>query len=61
MLPDPSTYLVLTHWHWDHLFGQTVANLGNNRDRILVMLPETLGAPLDEEQLEMIDAFLAGL
>lgn len=43
------------------MIGQTVASLGNKRESILANVSETLGTPLDEGQLEIVDAFLAGL
>ena len=43
------------------MIGQTVAHHGPSRDRILARVSETLGVPLDEEQLEIVDAFLVGL
>ena len=41
--------------------GQKVANEGNNRGKIIVDLQETFNKLLDEEQIEIVDAFLAGL
>lgn len=43
------------------IIGQAVERLGNNREALVAELPEALGTSLDEEQLEIVDAFLAGL
>jgi glyoxylase-like metal-dependent hydrolase (beta-lactamase superfamily II) len=40
--------------------GQTVQQLGDQRVLILQALTETIG-PLDDDQLELVDAFLVGL
>lgn len=41
--------------------GRQVEQRGDSREAILVDLPAIFGAPLDEEQIEIVDAFLAGL
>ncbi len=41
--------------------GQKVAEIGDNRERILLDLHGTLDKPLNEEHFEIVDAFLAGL
>lgn len=41
--------------------GAAVARAGDDRERVLGLLPGLLRAPLDEEHIEIADAFLAGL
>jgi len=41
--------------------GQTVARLGDDREAILAALPKALERPLEADDLEIADAFLAGL
>jgi glyoxylase-like metal-dependent hydrolase (beta-lactamase superfamily II) len=41
--------------------GQEVERLGDNRELILQELQGTVGGSLDEDHLEIVDAFLAGL
>jgi glyoxylase-like metal-dependent hydrolase (beta-lactamase superfamily II) len=41
--------------------GQTVERLGDNRESILVALPQALEGPLEADHIEIADAFLAGL
>jgi len=41
--------------------GKQVDQIGNNRELLLQNLVDELGAPLDEEGIELVDSFLAGL
>ena len=41
--------------------GKKVNEIGKNREKVLSVLQEMFGGPLDEEQLEFVDYFLAGL
>lgn len=41
--------------------GRTVESQGQDRGAILAALPGMLGTPLDDDQVAMVDAFLAGL
>jgi hypothetical protein len=41
--------------------GQEVERLGNDRDGIVQGLEHSTGRPLAEEDLEIVDAFLAGM
>lgn len=41
--------------------GQRVESVGRNRERILSELEEAFNRPLDEDDVETVDAFLAGL
>jgi hypothetical protein len=41
--------------------GQKVEEVGKNRDRIVSELKEAFARPLNEDDLETVDAFLAGL
>ena len=41
--------------------SQEVERLGNDRDRIIRSRQHSTGAPLEEEHLQIVDAFLAGL
>ncbi len=40
--------------------GEKVAEIGDNRVQIITDLQEIFGGSLDEEQIEIVDAFLAG-
>jgi glyoxylase-like metal-dependent hydrolase (beta-lactamase superfamily II) len=41
--------------------GKTVERFGEKREAILAALPEVLGSPLEEDHIEVAEAFLAGL
>jgi glyoxylase-like metal-dependent hydrolase (beta-lactamase superfamily II) len=41
--------------------AQTVERLGDEREAILAALPQVLAVPLEEDHIEITDAFLAGL
>jgi hypothetical protein len=41
--------------------GKTVERLGDDREAILTALPEVLGTPLEDDHIEIAEAFLAGL
>jgi hypothetical protein len=41
--------------------GRTVERIGNNREAVMEELASVLGAPLEPEQVEIADSFLAGL
>jgi glyoxylase-like metal-dependent hydrolase (beta-lactamase superfamily II) len=41
--------------------GETIERIGDDREEILATLPAILDGPLDEEQITIADAFLAGL
>jgi glyoxylase-like metal-dependent hydrolase (beta-lactamase superfamily II) len=43
------------------LIGAQVERIGPNREGILEVLPGLIGKPLEEDDLEIVDAFLAGL
>jgi glyoxylase-like metal-dependent hydrolase (beta-lactamase superfamily II) len=43
------------------LIGAQVERIGSNRGAILEALPGLIGKPLEEDDLEIVDAFLAGL
>jgi hypothetical protein len=41
--------------------GRKVEEVGKNRKQILADLEESFDRPLDEDDLEIVDSFLAGL
>jgi hypothetical protein len=43
------------------LIGAQVERIGPNREGILEVLPGLIGKPLEEDDLEIVDAFLTGL
>jgi len=47
--------------HLFHIVGETAERMGGDRGVTIAAIQEQLGAPLDYETLELVDAFLAGL
>lgn len=46
---------------WLRTIGRTVQEIGPDRERILAALPKAFGRPLEEDDLECTEEFLAGL
>ncbi len=52
----------LSAWMEDlRIIGRKVEQIGNNRDELLRELPTLIGRPLNADDLEDLDAFLAGI
>lgn len=59
---EPMTYQALVEeYRLMTKIGKTVERLGDDRAAILAALPEVLGRPLEADDLEIADTFLAGL
>ena len=59
---EPTRYVDMVEYTTQlKTIGRTVDETGNNREIIIQTLQNQLGKPLDEDDLETVDCFLAGL